>query len=147
MIKHANPHDNSPLPQASVKQTIEFRAGDGSADVYSFLAGLIVAAKLGLEMPNSLTLAEKLYVDVNIFDKEHENKLNSLESLPESCYESAISLEKYRKYFEKDGIFPAGQLDNVIKTLKSYNDINLSEDLYGNSDAIKDLVEKYLDCM
>lgn len=147
MIKHANPQDNSPLPPASVKQTVEFRAGDGSADVYSFLAGLIIAAKLGLEMPDSLELAEKLYVDVNIFEKEHEDKLNSLESLPESCYESALSLEKYREYFEKDGIFPKGQLDNVISTLKSFNDMNLSEDLFGNSDAIKDLVEKYLDCM
>ncbi len=147
MIKHANPQDDSELPEASIKQTVEFRAGDGSADVYSFLAGLIVAAKEGLTMNNALDLAKKLYVDVNIFEKSNESKLKELESLPESCYESALSLEKYREYFEKDGVFPKGQIDNVISKLKSFNDMNMSEELYGNSDAIKDIVEEYLDCM
>jgi len=147
MIHDANPQDNSALPQASQKQTVEFRAGDGSADIYGFLSSLIVAAKFGLENKDSLKLAKELYVDINIFDKQHENKLNSLNSLPASCYESALSLEKYRDYFEKDGIFPPKFINNTIKKLKEFNDEHMSEEIYGNSDAIRKLVEDYLHCM
>jgi glutamine synthetase len=67
--------------------------------------------------------------------------------LPSSCYESALSLEQNREYFEKDGIFPKGFIDNTIAKLKLYDDEFLSEKIYGNSDAIKQLVENYLHCM
>jgi len=147
MIHDANPIDKSPLYNASAKQTVEFRAGDGSADIYSFLAALIVAAELGLESEDSLEVAESLYVDANIFHKSQKAVLRKLKSLPESCWESANSLEKNREYFEKYGIFPAGQIDNVIKNLKSYDDHHMNESLYGNSDAIMEIVEKYLHCM
>ena len=147
MIHDANPMDKSALYNASSKQTVEFRAGDGSADIYSFLAALIVAAELGLNSKDSLAIAESHYVSTNIFDDSQKELLESLKSLPETCWESAISLEENRKYFEKYNIFPKGQIDNVITHLKSYKDNTLSEDLYGNSDAIMDLVEKYLHCM
>ena len=147
MVHDANPKDKSELLLASQKQTVEFRAGDGSADIYSFLASLIVAAKFGLEDENSLKLAKELYVDINIFDKQHEDKLNSLNSLPASCYASTVSLEAFRKYFEKDNIFPAKFIDNSIAKLKAFNDEHMSEEIYGNSDAIRQLVEDYLHCM
>ncbi len=147
MVHNANPLDKSELPLASKKQTVEFRAGDGSADIYGFLAALVVAAKFGLENKDSLKIANDLYVDVNIFDKENENKLKELKTLPSSCYESALSLEQNREYFEKDGIFPKGFIDNTIAKLKLYDDEFLSEKIYGNSDAIKQLVENYLHCM
>ena len=147
MIHDANPLDKSPLYNASSKQTVEFRAGDGSADIYSFIAALVVAGQLGLESKDSLEIAKSHYVDTNIFDESQAELLESLKSLPESCWESAISLEENRQYFEKYGIFPAGQIDNVIASLKSYDDEHMSESLYGNSDAIMDLVERYLHCM
>jgi glutamine synthetase len=147
MIKDANPQEKSDLELASSKQTVEFRAGDGSADIYGFLASLVIAAQYGLESKDSLQKAKELYVDVYIFDKEDEEKLIQLESLPISCWESADRLAEQRNNFEANRIFPKKQIDHVIKNLKSYNDKSLSEELYGNVDAIKGLVDKYLHCM
>lgn len=147
MIKDANPQETSDLKLASSKQTVEFRAGDGSADIYGFLASMLIAAQYGLESEDSLQVAKDLYVDVNIFEKEHTEKAENLESLPTSCWESANCLEKQRAYFEANGIFPKKQIDHIIKNLKSYKDEFLSEELYGNVDAISDLVEEYLHTM
>lgn len=147
MIKDANPQEKSELKLASSKQTVEFRAGDGSADIYGFLASLLIAAQYGLESKDSLKRAEELYVDVNIFEREHQHKAENLKSLPTSCWESAESLEKQRSFFEANGVFPKHQIDHIIKNLKSYNDQFLSEELYGNVDAISDLVDEYLHTM
>ncbi len=147
MIADANPQDTSELHEIPGRQTFEFRAPDGSADVYLLLAGLVVAARHGLEMENALDLAKELYVDVNIFQKEHKAQLDKLEHLPISCWESADRLQEKREYFEKNGVFPAGTIDNVIKKLKSYHDIELSERLYRRQDEIKHLVDNYLHCM
>lgn len=147
MVNHANPQETSEYKLASSKQTVEFRAGDGSADVYSFLAGLIIAAQYGLEAKDSLQKAEKLYVDVNIYEREHSEKADKLKSLPTSCWESADCLEKQRAIFEANGVFPKKKIDHVIKNLKAYNDEFLNQEIYGNVDAIKVLVETYLHCM
>ena len=56
------------------------------------------------------------------------------------------SLLKLRVHFEKDGIFPAGVIDALATKLKSYNDQHLSEELYGNNEAIAKLVKEYLHC-
>lgn len=147
MIKDANPQETGRIPYVPGKQTFELRSGDGSADIYAFMAGIILAAKHGLEMPNALEIAEKLYMDVNIFHEEHKDKLAKLEKLPISCSESADVLQARRADFEKNGIFPAGFIDNTIKKLKSHNDHKLSEKLYGNNEAIRELVMKYIHCM
>ena len=147
MITDANPQDKSEPPEIPGRQTFEFRAPDGSADIYLLLAGLVVAVQHGLEMDNALEIAEKLYVDVNIFQKEHKAQLDNLEHLPTSCWESADHLQEKREFFEKNNVFPAGTLDNVIKKLKSYHDIELSERLYRRQDEIKHLVDNYLHCM
>ncbi len=147
MIADANPQDTSELPEIQGKQTFEFRAPDGSADVYLLLAGLVVAARHGLEMENALDLAKELYVDVNIFQKEHKARLDSLEHLPTSCWESADHLQEKRECFERDNVFPSGTIDNIINKLKSYHDIDLSERLYRRQDEIKHLVDNYLHCM
>ncbi len=146
MIKNANPQEIGEIPYIPGKQTVEFRAPDGSADLYHLMAGLIVAAKNGLLDKNSLKKAEELYVNVNIFAEENKQLLNKLDSLPQSCSESAESLEKNRKYFEENNIFPKGTIDRFIKTLKSYEDKDLSERLYGKKDEIRNLVEKYIHC-
>jgi glutamine synthetase len=147
MIKNANPQQTEKVPYISGKQTVELRSADGSADIYATLAAICVAAKRGFEMPDALKKAQKLYVDVNIFKAEHKKRLDQLDKLPSSCWESADCLKEKRKYFEKDNVFPAGYIDNVIKKLKAHNDLNMSEKLFGKNDKIKELVYKHLHCM
>ncbi len=144
MIIDANPTEQKTNIKGSEKQTVEFRAGDGSADIYEYLAALILAAESGLTSDNSLKIAEKLYITDNVF--HDEKKLSELDSLPTSCWDSAELLEKNRKFFENNGIFPKGKIDNTIQALKSFNDKHLSERLFGDSDSIKKLVEEHLHC-
>jgi len=147
MIKDANPQQKDDVMYVKGKQTVEFRAPDGSADIYGLLAGLTVAAQYGLENPNSLQIAKDLYVDVNIFDEKHKEKQAKLKQLPGSCWQSADCLNEKRMFFEKNNVFPTGSIDAIITKLKSYFDENLSQDLYGRNDEIRALVEKYLHTM
>ena len=105
MSKNANPMGKSESNNFSYHQTVEFRGPDGSADIYLLLAGMAVAARQGLEMKNSLEIAKKLYVDVNIFNDEYKSIQSRLPQLPISCWESADCLLKDRKIYEKDGVF------------------------------------------
>ncbi len=147
MTIDANPSEKTDLEQGDSKQTIEFRAPDGSADIYKLLAGLVVAAKHGLNRKDALEMTEKLYVDMNIFDKINSEKLNKLNKLPASCWESAESLKKLRSYFEKDNVFPSAVIDFTIQKLRSYNDQGLSETLYGKEEEINKLVKRYIHVM
>ena len=145
MIFDANPVE--PLTRLSQpgKQTFEFRAPDGSANVHNLLAGLVIGSLIGIEDENSLKMADELYVDADIH-KEHPEKRN-LGKLPDSCHTSALCLEKKRSYFEKDGIFPVGMMDAIIQKLLSYKDEGLSEKLFGKTTEIRDLVIKYIHVM
>jgi glutamine synthetase len=107
-------------------------------------AGLVVAIGHGLEMPDSLKIAGNLYVNYNIFKDQKKTREKNLESLPASCWESSECLLAQRKYFEKDGIFPAGVIDNTVAKLKAYNDKDLSERLFNKNDEIRKLVREYL---
>ena len=146
MIKDANPQQKNPIPYVEGKQTVELRSPDGSADVYMLLAAIAIAVRHGLEMDTAMELANEKYVNVNIFKPEHRNKLDSLKKLPASCFESAEALASKRGFFEKDGVFPAGTIDNIIRQLKAFDDLGLSERLYGKTDEIGKLVEKHLHC-
>lgn len=147
MYKNANPLDTSEDVEMMGKQTVEFRAPDGSADVYTTLAGLTVAAQYGLEKEDSLEVAKKLYVDVNIFDKKHEAKQAEFEQLPSSCVESSKRLAAKREIFEKNNVFPKGTIDATIKKLKGMNDEELREKNYRKGDEIKQLVDTYMHVM
>ena len=68
----------------------------------------------------------------------------SSDLLPASCVESAGALEAKRAIFEKYGIFPPGMIDSRIAALKAFDDLGLSERLYGNKEAIRELVNKFL---
>jgi len=139
MVKIANP--NEPLNNKPVNnQTVELRNPDGSANVHLLLAGMTVAAIKGLEHPDSLKIAEKLYITDDASTRKNLNQL------PASCTEAAECLDRDRHFYEKDGIFPSQIIDGVIKELKSYKDKNLSEKLFGNADALKDLVQEFLHC-
>ncbi|MBR7067127.1 MAG: glutamine synthetase [Bacteroidales bacterium] len=143
MVAHANPVENSQMPKIN-KQTFEYRVGDGSADPYLLVAGLIVTALRGIRNPKALEMAEKLYADVNIFSEAFKDRLNTLEQLPTSCYASAQVLASKRDIFEADGVFPKGMIDALIKKLQSYNDDGLNERILGNNEEIAKLVAKFI---
>jgi len=147
MTIDANPVETDEPVLGDSRQTIEFRAPDGSADVYKLLAGLVIASMHGLDMPDALKKAEDLYVDVNIFKNQEASEAKGLNLLPASCFESAEALEKLRGFFEKDGLFPPGVISQVVKQLKSYHDKGLSERLEGQSDEIRKLVKEFIHIM
>ncbi len=146
MIKDANPVDDTEFSGMPTKQTVELRSPDGSADMYNLFAGLVVAIEHGLGMSDALEKAENLYVDYNIFGSEGRAGRKKLESLPASCWESAECLLAQRNIFEKDGVFPAGVIENVVKKLRAFDDKGLSEKLFNKQEEIGALVRKFLHC-
>jgi len=148
MARDANPQEEGSLGSAGSvgSQTVEFRCPDGSANIHLLLAGLAVAARHGLETEDALALAEKLYVDVNIFAPEHKDIQERLRQLPTSCCESAESLLKDRAIYQKDGVFSEALIDGIARKLQSYRDKDLSERLYGKEAEIKQLIDEYLHC-
>ena len=146
MAQDANQQQKSEVQSSMDNQTVEFRCPDGSADTYMLLAGMAVAARHGLEMADALQVAEKLYVDVNIFSKEHKKIQQSLPQLPSSCWHSAENLLTDREIYQQDGVFSPIVIDQVVKKLKSYDDKDLSERIYDREDEIRKLIEEYLHC-
>lgn len=146
MVKHANPQEPTGLTSGVENQTIEFRAPDGSANIYYLLAGLTVAAKYGMDMKDALEYADKLYVDVNIFDEDKKALRDKLPQLPTSCWESAECLLEDREIYERGGVFSPALIDGTLDMLRSYDDKDLSERLFGKEDEIEKIVEKYLYC-
>lgn len=128
------------------KQTVELRSADGSANVYQLMAAMIVAARIGFEMGNSLKRADELYVSVNIHNDENKEKLAQLASLPDSCNASAKALEDDREIFERDGVFAPAMIDGIIKKLKSFKDKNLRAEIGSDRQEMLNLVNKYWHC-
>lgn len=143
MIHDANPVEKEPYTDPMSNQTVELRSADGSANVYLLLAGIATAALRGLENPDSLKLAEKLYVSVDV--GKHQEGLD-LPQLPNSCYEGGEQLLKDRALYEKYDVFPAKIIDGLAETLKAFDDQHLSEKLFGDGDELKRVVDKYLHC-
>ncbi len=146
MISAVNPMEKDSVEDFSHKQTVEFRCPDGSADTYLLMAGLTVAARHGLEMENALEFAKQTYVDVNIFEEEHKEKMAQLNKLPSSCWESATSLEKQVEVYKKYNVFDDSILNGIIKNLKGYKDQNIRDEIHCNKEKILQLVEKFLHC-
>ena len=146
MAKIANSFEPESESDFSFKQTVEFRCPDGSADIYLLLAGLTVAAKDGLLWENALEFAKKTYIDMNIFDSKNQNRLKSLDVLPDSCHKSALNLENHKEDYMKDGIFTADIIDQIICDLKSFNDENLRDEADKNSHIMEPLLSKYFYC-
>jgi glutamine synthetase len=146
MISDANPQEKGDTIDFSGKQTVELRSPDGSADIYLLLAGMTVAARHGFEMKDALKVAEKTYVDINIFDKEHQTKQNSLAHLPSSCVESAGNLLEQKAIYLEKGVFPEAVLNQLVNQLKAFNDTHLREEIENDNDKILDLVTKYFHC-
>ncbi|MBN1131980.1 MAG: glutamine synthetase [Bacteroidales bacterium] len=144
MVQDANPLEPSVTTRGLSKQTFEFRVPDGSADICLTLAGLLVTSLRGLKMPDALERARQLYVDEQISVPGQKKKMEGLRDLPLSCVESAEALEKKRRLFEVDRIFPPGLIESRINRLKSFNDRGLSEQLYRKSDELRKLVDRYI---
>ena len=122
------------------------RSPDGSADLYQLIAGLAVACRYGFELENALEIAERTYVNVNIHQKENEDKLKNLDQLPDSCEASADCLERQRDIFERHNVFSPAMIDGIIKKLRSYGDRTLRADIDGNQEAMLQLVKQYFHC-
>ncbi len=146
MCAIANPLETVTLSDTTMKQTVEMRSPDGSADLYQLLSGLAVACRHGFEMENALEVAELTYVNVNIHKEENADKLNSLEQLPDSCVASAQCLERQRKVYEECGVFSPAMIDGIIAKLRAYNDTTLRADLDGKTEEMLKLVKKYFHC-
>ena len=144
MMAHCNPLEANDPVDFSHKQTIELRTPDGSANVYLLLAGMAVAARYGFEMENAVQYAKDRYVSVNIF--EHEEVLNRLDVLPDSCAASADVLERDRAIYEKDGIFAPTLIDGMLGNLRSFNDRTLRAEIGNNPEKILELVQTFIHC-
>lgn len=146
MINTANPKEPVFKGDFSDKQTMEFRCPDGSADIYLLMAGLTIAARHGLEMPDALEIAQRNYVDVNIFHDEHKEKTKCLDQLPASCWDSATRLQEHAEHYKKYDVFTQSMIDGLVKNLQKFDDKSLRKDLTGNDAAIMQLVERYFHC-
>ena len=105
----------------TMKQTIEIRSADCTADVYLLMAGIAVALRYGFELPDAEQIATETYVDVNIHAAENAAKLAKLNCLPVDCASSADALADSRKIFEARGVFSPTLIDNTIRQLRSFN--------------------------
>ena len=121
------------------KRTFEFRAPDPSANACLLFAGIAVATEYGLRKPEeALRVAEELHIEKTL----KGNKRYML--LPTSCSRSAANLEKDRKYYEAEGVFPRAVIDNVIKRLESYKDKALLQRLKRDPQKVEELMQNYL---
>lgn len=146
MCALANPLEVDSHYDTTQKQTVEMRSPDGSADLYQLLAGLAVACRHGFEIADALSVAEKTYVNVNIHQKENEERLNTLDQLPDSCAASAERLQQQRGVFEQYKVFSPAMIDGIIRKLKSYNDVTLRADLADKPEEMIALVNQYFHC-
>ena len=146
MCHVANPKEQLTQSDTTMKQTVEMRSPDGSADLYQLIAGLCVACRTGFEIEGALDIAERTYVNVNIHDKANEDKLKQLSCLPDSCAASADCLQEQREYYERNGIFSSAMIDSIIANLKTFGDRTLRHDVEQYPNEVMKLVNKYFHC-
>lgn len=127
------------IKDASQRQTIEIRSGDGSANIPSYLAAIVTAALEGFRMPDAEQIAWSTFL-------EGTAKPEDLEALPASCSESAQRLDAQRYIYEEDGIFSAMMIDGQIRMLKSYKDADLSKHIKSDSSLLKKLIADSFHC-
>lgn len=146
MCSLINPLEQPQDKRYTGKQTIEFRAPDGSANIYLLLAGITTAARHGFELPNALELAKQTYVSVNIHKDEFATAVEHLDSLPASCVASAARLEQDRALYEARGVFDPITIDGMIRQLAAFEDADLRSQAQADPEFLRALVERYLYC-
>ena len=144
MAADCNPCEKASNKDFSDKQTFEWRASDGCADMYLLMAALCAAARHGFELPNALDVAEKTYVGlgVNIHDDKNKQIQESLEQLPDSCVAAARELERDRRIYTDKGVFSDSIVDYMVKYLNGFNDENLRAELGNDTEKIMKLVNE-----
>ena len=148
MCSQANPQEAPAEHDTTGKQTFEMRSPDCSADIYQLMAGLCVAARIGLEMPKeeALKLAAETYVDMDIHKEENAARLATLAQLPTCCTESADCLEQVREVYERADVFRPRMIDGILKALRSHNDANLHREARNDTKLMRRLVAQYFYC-
>ena len=121
MSADLNPGSTPLSLDTTLKQTVEIRSADCSADIYLLMAALAVAVRYGFELENALDIADKTYVDVNIHQSDNQHILDRLASLPVDCDSSADALEKQREIFEARRVFDPQLIDGTLKSLRSFD--------------------------
>ena len=94
----------------------------------------------------ALAIAEDKYVDEDIHSRGGEDRLQSLDSLPTCCAESADCLEKMRAVFEAENVFRPRMIDGILKSLRAFGDRDLHVRASKDPDLMKQLVETYFYC-
>ena len=148
MCHAVNPQEPARELDTTDKQTFEMRCPDCTADIYQLMAGLCVAARYGLEMPEkeALKIAEDKYVDMDIHKAENAARLATLDALPVCCSESGDALQARRDVFEAHGVFVPKMIDGIIAELRKFDDHDLHEQAKSDPDLMRRLVEEYFHC-
>jgi glutamine synthetase len=120
-----NPQQKKPFRSSGKRQTVELRSADGSAMIHLLLAGITMATEWGLNNKEAEQVAEKYYVEGNVFQNSSLSKF--LPSLPKSCTESSNLLIRKRQLFERESIYPPSIIEFVCKKLKEENDENMNQ--------------------
>ena len=123
MFRDANPNEPPIAGLPNDSQTIELRSPDGSAAIHLLLAGIVVAARIGLTRPGMADYASKRKVDGDA------SQTPGLDQLPSSCFEAAGRLLTQREDYEEGGVFPAGLIDSWAARLVELGDMHLRDDL------------------
>lgn len=145
MCSAANPKESAGGYDASGKQTVEMRSPDSSADIYQLMAGLCVACRYGLEMPEdkALRIAADKYAGMDI---HKDGAAERFEALPDCCEASASCLEKVREVFEREGVFSSVMIDGICRSLRSFADKGLLERAKRDENLLRELVDRYFYC-
>lgn len=146
MSATVNPNEQSENRDFSDKQTIEFRASDGSANLYLLFAGLVTAARHGFEIDNALEIAKSTYVDFNIHKSGKEKLISHLAHLPVSCFDSATELEKTKDIYVKNGVFSEKMISDIVDGLRKFNDQNIRREVETRPELMQEIVDKYFYC-
>ncbi|MFP3870520.1 MAG: hypothetical protein ACLFVT_06530 [Syntrophobacteria bacterium] len=120
-----NPQQKLYFKESKGRQTVELRSPDGSAIVHLLLAGITLASEWGLMQPDSLEIANSLYVTGNVF--QNQQLLGKLPTLPRSCVESARVLLEKRHLYERENIFPTSISEFVARLLRAENDEHMNQ--------------------
>jgi glutamine synthetase len=118
LSRKVNPQESTRLEDWEDSKTIELRSPDGSALVHLLLAGITMAADWGFQHDEAAAIAEKLYVKGTSWS---DDKRREFKSLPASCAESALVLEKKRHLYERDNIFPPPVIEYMKYFLNKEN--------------------------
>lgn len=144
MCAQANTLEAVSDSDTALKQTVEMRSPDGSADVYQLMAGLCVACRHGLEMEQEKALA--IAADKYVALGESGSDNDKFEQLPDSCVASAEWLSRHRSMYEAHGVFSPRMIDGIIKKLRSFDDANLREAAEKDSELMQKLVKESFYC-